>query len=245
MKLETLEKDNYYHIYNRGINGCTIFNSNENKRYFLELISKYFENKIALLGYCLMDNHFHFAIQIISDKKTASQALSNLFNAYSKAFNKEAKRTGALFERPFRRIKIKDEDYLKNLILYIHKNPENHGVVKNFADYKFTSFQEYTSQNFILSYSQSEYVISLFNDKENFILSHEQDLSGFKNLTGLRGNMVSSKIFDKNIKNKFFKYIHELQDTITSKLEAIDRKATVPRRHLETTRRWWRQNTCD
>lgn len=28
MKLETLEKGCYYHIYNRGINGCNIF-SNE------------------------------------------------------------------------------------------------------------------------------------------------------------------------------------------------------------------------
>jgi len=41
MKLEILQKDKFYHIYNRGINGCNIFSSNENKSYFLKLVSKY------------------------------------------------------------------------------------------------------------------------------------------------------------------------------------------------------------
>ena len=43
----------------------------------------------------------------------------------------------------------------------------------------------------------------------------EQDLSGFENLTGI----------NKSLKNKFYHYIHDVQDTITSKLEAIDGKA--------------------
>ena len=31
MKLEVLEKECYYHIYNRGVNGCIIFENDENK----------------------------------------------------------------------------------------------------------------------------------------------------------------------------------------------------------------------
>ncbi|MFV7236384.1 hypothetical protein [Flavobacterium sp. ZB4R12] len=41
MKLEVLEKDGYYHIYNRGINGCLIFENDENKNFFLKQLSKY------------------------------------------------------------------------------------------------------------------------------------------------------------------------------------------------------------
>lgn len=76
MKLEILEKDKIYHIYNKGINGKSIFNSDENKRYFLKLFSKYCKSIIDTYAYCLMDNHFHFVIQINSEKEV-TQALSN------------------------------------------------------------------------------------------------------------------------------------------------------------------------
>ena len=36
MKLEILEKGNYYHIFNRGINSANIFLNNENKSFFLK-----------------------------------------------------------------------------------------------------------------------------------------------------------------------------------------------------------------
>ena len=64
MKLEILEKNKVYHIYNKGINGETIFTSDENKRYFLRLYLKYLENKVETFSYCLMDNHFHFIINL-------------------------------------------------------------------------------------------------------------------------------------------------------------------------------------
>ena len=68
MKLEVLEKDKFYHIYNRGINGEIIFASNENKRYFLKLYLKYLENKADTFAYCLMDNHFHFVTRVIKEE---------------------------------------------------------------------------------------------------------------------------------------------------------------------------------
>ena len=79
MKLEVLGKDRVYHIYNRGINSEVIFNSDENKRYFLKLYSKHLENKAETFAYCLMDNHFHFIIRIVNENEII-QGLSNLFN---------------------------------------------------------------------------------------------------------------------------------------------------------------------
>ena len=126
MKLEILEKDHFYHIYNRGINSENIFISDENKNYFLKLFSKYLTDKVDVYAYCLMDNHFHILIKITDDVKEVTQAFSNLFNAYAKAFNKQNNRTGSLFEKHFKRIKIQDENYLRNIIQYIHLNPKHH-----------------------------------------------------------------------------------------------------------------------
>ena len=106
MKLEILEKDRYYHIYNRGIDGCDIFLSDNNKSYFLKLVDKYLSSQVTIFAHCLMDNHYHFVIKINENEKDVVQSLSNLFNAYAKAFNKQNNRTGSLFEKQFKRIII-------------------------------------------------------------------------------------------------------------------------------------------
>ena len=54
MKLEVLERDHFYHIYNRGINSENIFLSDDNKFYFLKLFLKYLTDKIEVFAYCLM-----------------------------------------------------------------------------------------------------------------------------------------------------------------------------------------------
>lgn len=184
MTLEKLEKDQYYHIFNRGINSNIIFKTEDNMRYFLELLKKHLTHKVDVIAYCLMSNHFHLIVKIIEEETVATQAFSNLFNAYAKAFNKQQHRTGSLFEKHFKRKRITDENYLKNLVLYIHKNPEVHGVVKNFYDYKFTSFNSFLATDKNIFSKEKQYILSLFDTVENFKYTHHSDLQGFENLAG-------------------------------------------------------------
>lgn len=229
--MEKLEKDCYYHIYNRGVNSEILFKDDENKRYFLKLANKYLSNNVSVLAYCLTDNHYHMAVKITAEEKTVTQAFSNLFNAYAKAFNKRFSRTGPLFEGPFKRKRIDSEEYLRNLIVYIHKNPENHKTVTDFTQFEFSSFKEIIENldtiDLVLA---KEETLKLFEDKDNFQWVHveqgvdlsgfvekELDLSGFENLTGL-----DNKPFNNTVKDQFYSYIQNLQDTITSKLQSVD-----------------------
>ena len=170
MKLEILEKDYFYHIYNRGINSDNIFLSDENKVYFLKLFSKYLSEKIEVYAYCLMDNHFHIVLKIIEDEKIVTQSFSNFFNAYAKAFNKQNQRTGSLFEKHFKRIKIQDENYLRNIIQYVHLNPKNH-LNLDYKTYKHSSFQAIISNN-ETKVARRE-VLSYFDSIDNFIYCHD------------------------------------------------------------------------
>lgn len=59
-----LEYGKFYHIYNRGINGETLFRSNENYEHFLRLYEKYMEVVVDTYAWCLMGNHFHLLVRI-------------------------------------------------------------------------------------------------------------------------------------------------------------------------------------
>ncbi|MCD9574798.1 transposase [Flavobacterium soyae] len=171
MKLEVLEKDRYYHIYNRGINGNNIFENDANKLYFLKQLAKYSGDKISIFAYCLMNNHFHLVIRLNVEEKEVTQAFSNLFNSYAKAFNKQTQRTGSLFEKHFKRINLKDENYLKQVIIYVHLNPKHHFDL-DFKDFKFSSYQAFLSSK--ETKMERDEVLTLFDDLENFIFCHNQ-----------------------------------------------------------------------
>ena len=173
MKLESLNKGYTYHIYNRGINGENIFLNDDNKSYFLKLLDKYLTGVCSVFAYCLMNNHFHLLLTINSDDEVATQALSNFFNAYAKAFNKATGRTGSLFEKHFKRIRIEDENYLRQLVIYIHLNPKHHFNTE-FEDFKFSSYASFLSGKETKLNKQE--VIELFGDLDNFEVAHKQKL---------------------------------------------------------------------
>lgn len=96
---------------------------------------------------------------------------SHLFNAYAKYFNIQYQRTGALFERPFQRIEITSEDYFRRLVIYIHKNPQNHGFINDFRAYRWSSYNAIISEK--PTRTERQKVISWFDDRSNFIKVHE------------------------------------------------------------------------
>lgn len=170
MGYEKLEEGCFYHIYNRGNNREYLFKREENYYYFLKLMQKHLVPHFNVFAYVLMPNHFHLILQVACESSIAPQKLSNFFNAYTKAINKAFFRTGSLFQKPFQRKKIDEENYLRNSIIYVHLNPQNHGFVDNFEEYKFSSFPIYKNEeNTFLCKSQA---LELFDDIENFIYCH-------------------------------------------------------------------------
>jgi putative transposase len=63
MANEPLQHGRIYHIYNRGNNGETLFAQPRNYPYFLQLYAKHIQPIAETFAYCLLPNHFHFAIR--------------------------------------------------------------------------------------------------------------------------------------------------------------------------------------
>ena len=173
MQYQPLLPDRYFHIYNRGNNGEDIFKEEKNYTYFLQLIERHLLPVCDVLAYCLLKNHFHLLIRTKEnqEEKIISRAFSNLFNAYAKAVNKAYERKGSLFQDRFKRILIFDEKYLITLIMYVHLNPENHKMVEDFRNYKYSSYSHYLKSK--PSILEKEVILQLFHNKENFIAVHE------------------------------------------------------------------------
>ena len=150
-----------YHIYNRGVNGETIFKEKRNYEYFINLYVKHIQPVADTYAFCLLLNLFHILGEIkdltglqeganltgladLSGFKFASQAFSNFFNAYAKAINKAYGRTGPLFERPFKRIPVTDSNYFARLLVYIHQNPQRHGLIEDYRDWPYSSYGIFT-----------------------------------------------------------------------------------------------------
>ena len=180
---EEIESGKYYHIFNRGINSKNVFLNQNNYSFFLLKVEKYILPYFDIISYCLMPNHFHFILRakikidiqkiefkekgLHSEDAIFSKSIAKLISSYTQSFNKVYQRSGALFESPFKRIKIDSEEYLRNLILYVHQNPND------FENYRFSSYRAIISQS--ATKIQSQEVLDIFGDKENYIFMHRNN----------------------------------------------------------------------
>lgn len=81
-----------------------------------------FFNKIDLISYVLMPNHFHLEIKQ-KNKKEIESFMRSLITKYSKYFNKKYERVGPLFQGRYKAVLIQNTEYLLYLSKYIHLNP--------------------------------------------------------------------------------------------------------------------------
>ena len=93
-----------------------------------------------------------------------------IFLTYTKRINKAYNRTGSLFEYPFERRIIENENYLKECIVYIQNNPVKDGYAVSAAEYKWSSYNAIISDKPTLI--KREHVLNLFGDVEKFHYFH-------------------------------------------------------------------------
>jgi putative transposase len=111
-----------------------------------------------------------------------STQLGHFFNGYAQYFNLSSKRTGKLFELPFRRKPATSDAYFSQLIYYIHTNPQKHGLINDFRNYKYSSFWSFVSE--VKTKLPREEVINWFGDIDSYLCFHQEniDMSGIKEL---------------------------------------------------------------
>lgn len=186
-----LKFDAIYHIYNRGNNRENIFIEERNYPYFLQLYAKHLDPIVDTYAYCLLRNHFHLTARVktkeqiqaaltaaqkpVPDKigdDYASKKFADFFNAYAKGINKAYQRTGSLFEHPFGRVQITSARQFWQTITYIHQNPQKHGFVTDFRDWKWSSYTALVSEQ--PTRLKRDAVLKWFGGRQEFIDLHQE-----------------------------------------------------------------------
>ncbi len=102
--------------------------------------------------------------------KIVSHQFKRLFITYAMAINKQENRVGSLFDAKFKRLEITTQQYLEYIIFYTHFNPQKHGLIRDFRQYTYSSYDKILNQpniNFC-----RDVVFELFGGRADFINYH-------------------------------------------------------------------------
>jgi len=179
-----IETGMYYHLFNHANEGFNLFRNDENYRFFLQKYIKYVHPYTDTYAYCLMPNHFHFAVRIkrVEESDTlmkseypnriVTNAIKNWLLSYSKSYHSVFSTRGNLYYQKIRRKEITSDAYLFQLIGYIHMNPVKHGFTKNPETWKFSSYRGYITDRETLIKRES--VVKMFGGINNFLIYHDR-----------------------------------------------------------------------
>ena len=148
-----------YHIIQRGNNRAYIFEEEEDKVFFLELVGRYKEEmEYEVLAFVIMDNHYHMIIRTMKDP--IHTVMRRINTQYSKYFNRKNDRSGHAFQNRYKGIVVEDDRYLLSLLKYIHLNPVKAKIAKKMQFYRFSSDRFYRGYNSDIV--DIDFVLSIF-----------------------------------------------------------------------------------
>jgi REP element-mobilizing transposase RayT len=131
-----------YHIITRGNNRQLIFGSDDDyRRFLLQLSDQKAKLPFFLYAYCLMPNHVHLLVERQED--SISRVMQRLLTAYSQYHNRKYRKSGHLLQGRYKAILCQSDQYLAELVRYIHLNPVRAKIVRRAQDFPYSSHRAY------------------------------------------------------------------------------------------------------
>lgn len=130
-----------------GNNRQAVFRASEDyRRYLGWLAEAAAQHGCAIHAYVLMTNHVHL---LLTPRKPNSlpRTMQLLGRRYVRYFNSAYRRTGTLWEGPYKAALIDSENYFLVCSRYIELNPVRVGAVRHPRDYPWSSFRAHAYGN--------------------------------------------------------------------------------------------------
>ena len=152
-----------YHVILRGNARQDIFSNDRDRLRFYEILNKSRERfQYRILGFCLMTNHVHLAVQV--GDISLSRIMQNVSQNYTQWFNWRHTKCGHVFQGRYKAIMVDADSYLLELVAYIHLNPVRARVADQPAQHRWSSHRAYLGEESI-PWLDPGPVLSQFADK--------------------------------------------------------------------------------
>ena len=163
----------FYHVCARGAGKQLIFEGDEDRWEFLELMRECCrEAGVTVIAWCLMGNHVHLVLADYEDRMSA--AMHRLLLTHARRFNKRTGRTGHLFQNRFDRRSLDTDWQVMEAIRSVHADPQEGGI-SLIERYPWSSFAEHLraydgdAADVARGFSDPSCVLELFGSAEGYI----------------------------------------------------------------------------
>ncbi len=146
----------------------------------LELALKKYD--FELVGYTIMDNHFHFYIKITKNGETISRIMQFIKSQFARRYNRIMNRTGPFWNERFSdtiiELNINPELFFFYVLFYQAYNPVKSKIVADPRDYQYSSIRCYFDEKYVspVKITLHEYFIKLgdsFEERTRKLLEFE------------------------------------------------------------------------
>ena len=140
-----------------------------------------------LIGYVIMDNHFHLIIRSVENGHSISKIMQVFKSLYAREYNKSCNRSGAFWHCRFNDVVVEIQTdpkrYFKRILWYLAFNPIRAFLEKNPRNYKFSSINVYLDKNYEprIPITYHEIYLELgntFEDRLQRLLDYEEIYKG-------------------------------------------------------------------
>jgi len=137
--------DCWYHVMNRGRRKEDIFYSPADYQMFIQLLKETCEEfGLKISAYCFMPNHYHLLVN--TPRGNLSRCMRHINGVYTQRFNKKHEYDGQLFRGRYKSIIVENDQYLLEVMKYIHMIPVKAGLVDDLMDFSWCSHKGYLSK---------------------------------------------------------------------------------------------------
>ena len=242
----------WYHVMNRGRRREKIFESSKDYEMFIIVLQEASEMwNLKVAAYCLLSNHYHLLLH--TPDGNISRCMRHINGVYTQRYNRRHKKDGQLVRGRYKAVIVDGDNYLLEVLRYIHRNSIKAGLVKSLDDYKWSSHKGYSSRAKKWDWLYQDFLLAMFSEKSRqakkayieFVLQNEpEEIEKFYSKKNL-GSVLGDDDFKEWMKEKFqeFRFHKEIPESMVlapdpgNIMDLVSRRYKIKRESLTKSKR--------